>query len=88
MKKKYKYNDIDYLVKEVERNGIPNECINCHETRIKGEAIIYSYLNRTDEEIQKTFNILNWKIKGEDFEIEYEINNYLDKDFNLCKYDR
>lgn len=35
------------------------ECKNCHETRKRGEVFIDLSLNRTDDEIQKTMNILS-----------------------------
>lgn len=34
-------------------------CMNCHDTRTKGVITIHTNLIRTEEEIQKTFNILN-----------------------------
>lgn len=34
-------------------------CMNCHDTRINGVITIHSNLIRTEEEIQKTMNILN-----------------------------
>ena len=36
----------------------PFACLNCHDTRTTGIITIHSNLIRTDEEIQKTFNIL------------------------------
>lgn len=35
------------------------ECMNCHETRRTGTICIFSYLIRTDEEIEKTMKILD-----------------------------
>lgn len=34
------------------------ECMNCHKTRESGTIVIHAHLHRTDEEIQKTFDIL------------------------------
>lgn len=41
-------------------NHIP-ECLNCHDTRESGAVTIHTNLIRTDEEIEKTMNILNVK---------------------------
>ena len=38
--------------------GQVNACMNCHDTRTTGAAVIHSNLNRTNEEIQKTIAIL------------------------------
>lgn len=35
-----------------------NECANCYDTRRTGNIVVYSHLNRTPEELKKTFNIL------------------------------
>jgi hypothetical protein len=43
----------------VPSEGIPDECLNCHDTRKTGNIVIHTNLIRTEEEIQKTFNILN-----------------------------
>lgn len=40
-------------------------CLNCHDTRTQGKIVIHSNLNRTEEELQKTFDIL--KISHENF---------------------
>tara|TARA_Y100000310_G_C20170796_1_gene573563 strand:+ start:287 stop:487 length:201 start_codon:yes stop_codon:yes gene_type:complete len=36
----------------------PRECLNCHKTRESGEISIHTWLDRTDDEIQRTFKIL------------------------------
>jgi hypothetical protein len=36
----------------------PAECLNCSDTRQQGAVVIHSNLKRTDEEIQKTMDIL------------------------------
>lgn len=42
----------------------PNHaCLNCHDTRTTKEIVLHSNLIRTDEEIKKTFNILETSIK-------------------------
>ena len=41
-----------------ESMGKVEACLNCHDTRESGEIVLYRHLVRTDEEIQKTFNIL------------------------------
>ena len=38
-----------------------SECLNCHDTRESGVITIHSNLIRTDEEIEKTFKILDKK---------------------------
>ena len=38
---------------------IDKECENCYDTRTRGEICIHLNLKRTDEEIQKTMEILN-----------------------------
>lgn len=38
--------------------GFGDECLNCNDTRKTGSAVIHLQLKRTDEEIKKTFNIL------------------------------
>ena len=38
---------------------INGECLNCFYTRKTGEVCIHAWLKRTDEEIQKTMDILN-----------------------------
>ena len=38
--------------------GLPDECSNCYETRKKGYVIIHADLKRTDDEIQRTMDIL------------------------------
>lgn len=39
-----------------------SECLNCHDTREFGNVTIHTNLIRTDEEIQKTMNILTSNI--------------------------
>jgi len=38
-------------------NG-PEECLNCRDTRERGEIVIHSYLPRTNEEIRKICKIV------------------------------
>jgi len=38
-----------------------NACLNCHETWNTGNLVIHVWLSRTDEELEKTANILEWK---------------------------
>jgi hypothetical protein len=38
---------------------INGECENCHDTRKTGEISIHAKLRRTDDELQRTFEILN-----------------------------
>lgn len=38
---------------------INGECVNCHKTRKTGDIIIHSFLNRTEEELKRTFSILD-----------------------------
>lgn len=35
------------------------ECFNCYDTRKTGTITIHAHLSRTDEELQKTFSILD-----------------------------
>ena len=44
-------------------NNHIQECGNCYDTRKSGDIIIHMNLIRTDEEIQKTMNILNHNVK-------------------------
>lgn len=39
--------------------GLVYACENCHNTRTSGKIVIHSNLQRTEEELQKTFDILN-----------------------------
>ena len=39
--------------------GLVDACLNCDDTRKTGQIVIHSNLIRTDEEIKKTFAILN-----------------------------
>ena len=39
--------------------GLVHACLNCHDTRTKGEITIYSNLVRTEEELKKTFALLD-----------------------------
>lgn len=41
------------------RKGGPMECLNCHDTRKSGAITLHSNLERTDEELKKTFSILD-----------------------------
>ena len=34
-------------------------CQNCHDTRSTGNIVIHAHLSRTEEELEKTFAILN-----------------------------
>ena len=36
-----------------------SECMNCYDTRKTGDITIHTNLRRTDEEIQRTFAILD-----------------------------
>ncbi len=38
---------------------INDECLKCYETRKSGDKIIHGFLSRTDDEIKKTFAILD-----------------------------
>ncbi len=38
---------------------IGGECQNCHQTRETGEITVFSHLPRTEEELQRTFAILD-----------------------------
>lgn len=38
--------------------GLPHACLNCDDTRKTGKITIHTHLIRTDEEIQKTMDIL------------------------------
>lgn len=40
---------------------IEGECLNCRNTRKLGDFILFDELIRTDEEIERTFSILNEK---------------------------
>lgn len=40
-------------------NLINGECMNCYETRKTGNVCIYINLKRTDDEIQRTMEIVN-----------------------------
>jgi hypothetical protein len=42
----------------------PHACRNCHDTREYGEIVIHANLVRTQEEIEKTFAILNNKMSN------------------------
>jgi hypothetical protein len=37
------------------------ECLNCHDTRKSGDIVIHTHLSRTEEELKKTFAILDEK---------------------------
>lgn len=39
-----------------------SECVNCNKTRKTGVVFISANLQRTDEELQLTMNILNYKV--------------------------
>lgn len=39
----------------------PHACGNCHDTRESGKITIHAHLKRTEEEVKKTFAILNNK---------------------------
>lgn len=41
------------------KKGWDPACMNCHDTRVSGKIVIHSHLSRTDEEIQRTFKILD-----------------------------
>lgn len=41
---------------------IDDECVNCYHTRHSGDIVVFSYLRRTDEELQRTFNIITNQI--------------------------
>jgi len=43
--------------------GLVDACMNCHDTRTKGEITIHSNLTRTKDELEKTFAILTQKDK-------------------------
>lgn len=45
------------LIFNLEKGWNP-ACANCHDTRVSGEATIHANLSRTDEEIRRTFKIL------------------------------
>ena len=45
------------------KKNLVNACMNCHDTRTTGNIVIHSNLIRTDEEIQKTMNILKIPIE-------------------------
>ena len=45
-----------------ELNNRVFECSNCYDTRESGSIVIHTNLVRTDEEIEKTMEILNTKI--------------------------
>ena len=47
-------------------DGNGPECFNCHDTRKTGVGTLHANLNRTPEEVAKTFAIL-----GPDYGIEY-----------------
>jgi hypothetical protein len=36
-----------------------SECLNCHDTRERGEIVIHSNLIRTEDELNRTFSILD-----------------------------
>jgi hypothetical protein len=40
---------------------INDACMNCHDTRKTGEITLHTHLIRNEEEIQKTFAILDEK---------------------------
>ncbi len=39
-------------------NLINGECMNCYDTRMRGELVVHANLNRTEVELQRTFGIL------------------------------
>lgn len=39
--------------------GLVHACLNCHDTRTNGEIVIHSNLIRSEEEIKKTFSLLD-----------------------------
>lgn len=43
-------------------SGFIYECQNCHDTRKNGVITLHANLKRTDEEIEKTMNILNIEV--------------------------
>ena len=40
-------------------NNLVDACLNCHDTRTKGEITIHSSLHRTEDELKKTFALLD-----------------------------
>jgi hypothetical protein len=42
---------------------INSECLNCNKTRESGDIVVHSFLQRTGEELQRTFSILDGKSK-------------------------
>ena len=50
------------ILTATELNNRVFECDNCYDTRKSGSIVIHTNLVRTDEEIQKTMEILNKKI--------------------------
>ena len=42
-------------------NNIENACENCYKTMTTGKIFINAMLSRTDEEIKKTFELINKK---------------------------
>lgn len=39
--------------------GLVDACLNCHDTRTSGKIVIHSNLIRTDEELHKTFALID-----------------------------
>lgn len=39
--------------------GWVDACLNCHHTRTQNKIVIHSDLSRTEEELEKTFRILD-----------------------------
>lgn len=48
------------LIGNEEKGWVP-ACMNCHDTRESGNIVIHSNLVRTQEELERTFNILRDK---------------------------
>lgn len=48
------------LIGNTSKNLI-DACLNCHDTRTTGEIVIHLNLVRTDEELKKTFALLELK---------------------------
>lgn len=42
----------------ISKAGGPFECMNCHDTRASGNFVVHLHLDRTDEELTKTGQIL------------------------------
>lgn len=63
--------------------GSPNECLNCYKTRESGEVVVHACLDRTEEQIQRTMNILDEQTTTDD-PIFFHVDDAMDALEDQC----